>query len=76
MVRLLTSMPIPIDEVLTAFQPDLASVRLLFNRYTQTVAPEHLRPLYVYYSQFLQQALQGLDGEQAAPLWSEMYQIY
>jgi O-antigen ligase/tetratricopeptide (TPR) repeat protein len=76
MVNLLTAMPIPIDEVLTAFQPDLRSVRLMFGRYSQMFPPEQMQPIYASYSRLLNAAIQDVDEEHAAPLWYEMYLIY
>jgi tetratricopeptide (TPR) repeat protein len=76
MVRLLTSMPIPIEDVLSAFEPNLPATRALFWRYSETTPHDQLGPLYAYYSKLLSQAMEGLDREKAAPLWREMYDIY
>ncbi len=76
MVRLLTAAPISVEEVLRCFEPDLSATRLLYNRYNQLTTPDHLQPLYAYYGQLLQQAINGADEEQAAPLWFEMHELY
>jgi O-antigen ligase/tetratricopeptide (TPR) repeat protein len=76
MVRLLTAMPIPVEEVLSAFQPDLPAVRLLYNRYTQFALPQQLQTVGAYYVQVLGQAIQRTDAEAAAPLWFEMHHVY
>ena len=76
MVRLLTAMPIPVEEVLQAFQPDLPAIRLLFNRYTQSVAQGQLQVVGTYYTQVLRQVIQRSESESAAQLWFEMHHVY
>ncbi|HEX4145198.1 MAG TPA: O-antigen ligase family protein [Pirellulales bacterium] len=76
MVRLLTAMPIPVEEVLSAFQPDLPAVRMLYARYSQMGVPQPLQVIGAYYVQGLGQAIQRSDAESAAQLWFEMHHVY
>ena len=76
MVRLLTAMPIPVEEVLSAFQPDLPAVRLLYARYARMALPQPLQIVATYYAEVLGRAIQQKDAESAAPLWFEKADVY
>ncbi|HTU27105.1 MAG TPA: O-antigen ligase family protein, partial [Pirellulales bacterium] len=76
MVRLLTAMPIPVDEVLTAFQPDLASTRMLYHRYADMNVQPQVQAIGAYYVGQLGQAIRRSDADAAAQLWFEMHHVY
>jgi tetratricopeptide (TPR) repeat protein len=67
---------LPVEIVLNQFDPDLPAVRLMQSCYAQRAQDEQVLTLLAFRAQKCEQAAQAMTGEQAAPLWLELYNVY
>jgi tetratricopeptide (TPR) repeat protein len=69
-------MQLPVEIVLNEFDPDLPAVRLMQSVYAQRAQDEQVRTLLAFRARKCEQAAQAMIGEQAAPLWLELNNVY
>lgn len=75
-IEMWAQMQLPVEIILSEFDPDLPAVRLMQACYAARAQDEQVRTLLTFRARKCEQAAQAMLGAQAAPLWLELHNVY